>query len=261
MIRATIAADSVTSAIPNYGETKIGVPTFRKSVLVCKRSKCVQATATVFDVSHFGIGQHTLHSNNREFGMVWPYYGPRIWYLVGFEGRVFGQRIIENLASSNDCRIITGRLTIVCNRWSNLKWIICILRCDLPPTNPYVRSQASYFIVLRDISLVGGAAGRDDCYKESNLFKKSVVTFFSLIGAVVGIVGISIIFFGIDRRHSRNGWRLGAALIVSAILIVVGWLSQAIYPLPLAFYAEYAAVFLAPQQRAIIAPNVSGISR
>jgi len=106
-----------------------------------------------------------------------------------------------------------------------------------------VGSQAARFIVTGDISLVAGPGSGEYCYPERNLFKQSMAAIFSIVGACAGIAGFWIVFFGIDQRCWRKGWRLSTALALSAFLIVGGWFTQAIYPLPVALSAEYASVF------------------
>lgn len=102
--------------------------------------------------------------------------------------------------------------------------------------------QASLLRVAGNISLVSSARSGQDCYPKGNLFQKGVIAFFSIAGSVFLIAGMWIVFFGIDRRQWSSGWRLGAALSLSGLLIVVGWFSQVIMPLPIALYAEYASV-------------------
>ena len=99
-----------------------------------------------------------------------------------------------------------------------------------------IRSQAAGFIIAGDVSLAYGADGGDECYRKGGLFKSCV---FSIFGALLGIFGLWIIYFGIDGPWGSTR-RLPAALGSASALVIVGWLIQVMYPLPVVL-SEYAS--------------------
>jgi hypothetical protein len=113
------------------------------------------------------------------------------------------------------------------------------LKNGVPDDN--VGPQATLFSITRYVGLIASAQSGEDCHAKGYLFQKSVLAVFGVFGVGVLAAGLWFLFFGIDRPYWRGG--LGFALCASGSLIVGSWFTQAIYPLPVAFYAEYASVF------------------
>jgi hypothetical protein len=118
---------------------------------------------------------------------------------------------------------------------SAIKWLNCYLFVDKCP-------KLHDFCVIGDISLPSAREESENCYAKSNLFEMRVLLLFSVLGAASGIAGLWLIFFGVNRNGCGCGWRLGTLLTASAALIVFGWISQMLIPLPIAI-AESASVF------------------